>query len=274
MNAEEHLALAYVGNHPENAARLLEQTDAREAADFLERIPPAMAAAVCGSLGLSSASACAAHLSDDRLTAIAELMPLTAAAALLRRLDADRRTGVLARLGEAERERLQALLAYPENSAGAVADPEVVALTADTTSEAARRQLEDVPGHLLNYVYVVDRGRVLVGTLNIQELMTARSDVALELVMHRDPVRLDAHADIATVAVHPAWRDFDALPVVDGAGRLVGAIRHRMIRRMGDDTRSSMVGALIGLSEVYWAGLSGIVATLAQAQGQEERDGA
>jgi magnesium transporter len=274
VNADEHLALAYVGNHPENAARLLEQTDPREAADLLERIPPAMAAAVCSSLGLSSASACAVHLSDHRLTAIAELLPLTTAAALLRRVDPDRRTAVLASLGEAKRERLQALLTYPENTAGALADPEVVALSADIPSEVARRQLEDVPGHLLNYVYVVNRERVLVGTLNIQELMAARPTVALELVMQRDPVRLDAHADVTTVAVHPAWRDFDALPVVDGAGRLVGAIRHRMIRRMSEDTRSSMVGALIGLSEVYWAGLSGIVATLAQAQAQEDPDGA
>jgi predicted transcriptional regulator len=84
----------------------------------------------------------------------------------------------------------------------------------------------------------------------------------LSAVMQRNPVRLDARADVPTVAAHPAWRDFDALPVVDDAGRLVGAIRHKTIRQMGRESRPPMMATLVGLSELYWTGLAGILSSL------------
>jgi CBS-domain-containing membrane protein len=94
------------------------------------------------------------------------------------------------------------------------------------------------------------------------ELMAARPKEMLSAVMRRDLVSVDAHLDVATLAVHPAWRDLDALPVVDSAGRLIGAIRHKTIRRTSGHNPRLMVTTIVGLSELYWAGLSGMLATL------------
>lgn len=270
MSAEERLALAFVADHPDDAARLIERSRPADAAALLERIPAAMAARIFRTLGPSTAAACAAETGDDRLAAIVEALPLDAASMILRPLDSDRRDVILALVDEERRGRLSGLLAFPENTAGAVADPDVVALTADTTAEDARRQLREIPGHLLTYLYVVTRDRRLAGALNIRELMAAAPRQTLAAVMHSDPVRLEAGTDIATVAVHPAWRDFDALPVVDSSGRLVGAIRHKTIRRMGAETVHPVVATIVGLSELYWSGLSGMLTSLAPAQPQPE----
>ena len=108
--------------------------------------------------------------------------------------------------------------------------------------------------------------------LAIPELMAARPKEALAAVMRRDLVRLDGRADLATVAVHPAWRDFDALPVVDAAGRLLGAIRHKTIRQMTFGDGRPMMATLVGLSELYWAGLSGMLASLAPPAPRAEED--
>lgn len=272
MRAEERLALAFVGEHAEDAARLLEQVSPADAAAFLARIPPAMAATVCSALGPSTAAACAAELSDVRLAAIVEGMPLDVASAMLRRVAVARVAVILQLVGPERRERLRSLLEYPENTAGALADPEVVALPVDVPAEEARRQLRDVPGHLLNYVYVLERDRKLAGTLNIQELMAAPAKKTLAAVMQKDPVRLDANADIATVAAHAAWRDFDALPVVDTGGKLIGAIRHKVIRRMSGENAQTVVATLVGLSEMYWAGLSGIIVSLAPSPPKQEEE--
>lgn len=275
MSAEERLALAFVAEHPEDAARLIERAHPADAAALLGRIPPAMAAEAFKTLGPSAAAACASELDEHRLGAIIEALPLDVASAILRRATPARRDNILAAADEERGARLRSLLAFAENTAGAAADPDVVALVTDTTAEDARRQLREVPGHLLTYLYIVTRDRTLAGALNIGELMAAAPKQTLAGVMHVDPVRLDANTDIATVTAHPAWRDFDALPVVDSAGKLVGAIRHKTIRRMSLEGEHPVVATIVGLSELYWTGLSGMLASLAPAQTEveDENDG-
>ena len=273
MSAAEGLALAFVDEHPADAARILDAAPPTDAAETLAGLPPAVAAEVFRALAPSPAAACAAALNDDTLAAIIEALPLDAAGAAMRGVDASRRDDVLARLAGERRDQLRILLSYPEQSTGALADPLVLAVTDDITVAEAQRQLRGSQQHLFYYVYVVTRDRTLVGALAVPELMAARPKAPVAGVMERDLVRLDAHSDIATAAVHPAWRDMDALPVVDSAGRLIGAIRHRTIRRMALDSGQPVLTTLVGLSELYWAGLSGILASLAPAHPPSKEQG-
>jgi Mg/Co/Ni transporter MgtE len=257
------VALAFAAEHPEEAARLLEQGDPAELAAVLARLPPEVAADVYGALGPSPAAAVAAALDERVLGAIVEAMPMDVAAATLRRVGADRAGGVLARVSAERRARLSALLSFREDSAGALADPLVLTLRDDTTVAEAQLQLRGSQHHLFFYVYVVAGDGRIVGTLALPELMEAQPSEALGSVMRRDLVALDASTDRATLAAHPAWRDFDALPVVDAGGRLIGAIRHKTIRQLGSDPGRPMMNTIVSLSELYWVGLSGILASFA-----------
>lgn len=266
MRADERLALTFLHDHPADAARLLDSAMPADAAAILAEAPAPAGAALFRSLAPSAAAACAAALDDGALAAIISALPLDAAAAAMRSVEPDRRDRVLDRLPEETHGQLRLLLSYPERSAGAISDPLVLALPDDITVGEAQHQLRDSHQHLFHDVYVVTRDRVLVGVLSVPELMTAPPKAPLAHVLRRDPIRLDAHTDVATVAAHPAWHDVDALPVVDSTGRLVGAIRHRTIRRLSRDSERPMLAALVGLSELYWAGLSGILTSLAPAQ--------
>ncbi|MGE0159942.1 MAG: CBS domain-containing protein [Gemmatimonadales bacterium] len=263
MDAHEEVARAFLANHPEEAARELERADPTEAASLLAALAPAVAAEVWRAMGPSYAAACAAVLGDDALAAIVDWLPPDRGGDVLRRLDEAKRRSILELLDEETRGRLGGKLSYEEHSAGALADPLVPALPEDVTVAEALLQLRRSRSHVLHYLYVVSRDRELVGALTLPDLMIAQPSDTLGSVMHRGLVRLDAHTDLAAVAAHPAWSDHDALPVVDGAGRLVGAIRHRSIRRLGAPAPRALVATLVGLSEVYWAGLSGILASFA-----------
>lgn len=260
MSATERVALAFLRDHPEDAAKLLERASPADVAAVLASVPADDGAEVLRSLGPTAAHDSAAALSDDALTVIIEKLPLDAAGSVLRRMGVDRRAVLLAALDQERRERLDAALTFPDNSAGSLADPVVLALPDDITVGDAQKAVRTAHPTTPD-VYVVTRERVLVGVLSIQDLMAARPKEPLQAVMLPNPVRLDAGADLATVAVHPAWREFDALPVVDGAGRLVGGIQHRAVRRLNPDRGGPMIAALVGLSELYWASLSGIIAS-------------
>jgi magnesium transporter len=272
VSAEERVALAFAEEHPLDSARLLERIDPGSTAALLARLPASVAASVLRQLAPSAATACVSALPDDALAALVEVLPLDAAASTLRSTDDERRERLLSLLRTEQRNHLSELLAHGEHTAGALADPLVLALPDDLTVAAAQEQLRGSRQHLFYYVYVVTRERTLIGVLALPELMAAPAHDTLALVMHRNVVSLDARTNLVTVAVHPAWRDFDALPVVDSSGKLLGAIRHKAIRQMSGRARAPMMATLVGLSELYWSGLSGILASLAPAQNRAQED--
>jgi Mg/Co/Ni transporter MgtE len=277
VSADERLAEAFVAAHPEDAARLLERVTPADAAVVLSHVKVEDAADVFGALAPSAAATCAAVLEDDRLAAIIGALPQDAAGLAMRRVEPARRDRILALLPDDRSAALRGGLHFPDSSAGAIADPLVMSLPEDITVAEAQRQLKGSP-NVYYYLYIVSRQGALVGTLAISELMTARPKQPIASVMKTQLTKLDAHTDIATVAAHPAWRDFDALPVVDSSGRLIGAVRHKTIRHLATVSGRPMVDTIVQLSELYWAGLSGILASLtpsatqSSAPNQEDTD--
>lgn len=271
MGPDERLALGFMEAHPDGAARLLERAGSAEAAALLAEVPVRVAAGVLRLLAPAALAGCAAALPLERLADIVAELPLDAAAGVMHRLEPARREAVLTRLPVTAETPLRRLLAYGAHTAGALADPLVLSLPEDLTVAEAQRGL---PGgreeHLFFYIYVVARDGTLVGVLDLPELMRARPQDTLAAAMHRDPIRVEAESSFVTLSAHPAWQDLDALPVVDAHGRLVGAVRHKVVRRleveMGLRARNeSMVATLVGLSELYWAGLAGMFPRVAAA---------
>ena len=270
MRPDERLALGFMEAHPDGAARLLERTEPAEAAALLGEVPAGVAAGVLRLLSPAAVAGCAAAMPVERLAAIVSELPLDAAAAVMHRLAPERRDAVLTRLPVTAEAPLRRLLAYAPYTAGAVADPLALALPEDLTVAEAQRRLRGRGEHLLYYLYVVSRDQTLVGVLDLPELMSARPKDTLAATMRRNPIRLEVDTGFATLVAHPAWQHLDALPVVDGQSRLVGAIRHMVVRRLeaelGLRARSeSVVATLVGLSELYWAGLAGMFPRVAMA---------
>jgi magnesium transporter len=241
-------------------------------AEILGSLPVKLSASVYQLLAPSSAAACSMALGDDDFARIVEAVPLDVAGVAMRRIDVSRREAVLDRLREPRREQVRSILSYGPNTAAALADPLALALPDDITVDEAQRQLRESEHHLFYHVFVVGRDRALHGTLAIPDVVRARPQQMLRDIMQRDPVALHAHMDLATVAAHPAWREADALPVVDAARKFIGAIRHRMIRQITLDPTRPMVDTIVGLSELYWGGLSNILASLTPTATRPEED--
>jgi magnesium transporter len=272
MSVDERLALAFIASHPLDAARLLDRAEPKQAADILATLPASLAASVYQLLAPPAAAACSAELGDEGFAHIVEELPLDVAGVAMRRIDSSRCAAVLELLPEPRREQVRSILSYGPNTAATLADPLALALPNDITVDEAQRQLRDSEHHLFYHVFVVGRDRTLHGTIAIPELVRARPQQMLRDVMQRDPVSLHAHMDLATVAAHPAWREADALPVVDAARKFIGAIRHRMIRQIAVEPTRPMVDTIVGLSELYWAGLSNILASLTPTAANPEED--
>jgi magnesium transporter len=101
---------------------------------------------------------------------------------------------------------------------------EVPAFARDTTAGAARAALAGRRYDCVDIVLVTDAARRVVGVLPIGEVLALESDATLSAAMLRDFPSVHGHIDQEHVASAALEHGLTAIPVVDGAGGLVGVV--------------------------------------------------
>lgn len=264
MTADLSVCRAFADAHPLDAARVFEQLPPADAAALLDMMPPATAAAVFGRMTPTAAAEHLLALRPDRSAALLHDLPTDTAAALLRQVAEPDRARLLDTSHGEEMAHLRRILRFPDGSAGSLMDPRALAVADDISSGEAMARIRRSPGHMLAYIYVVDRAHRLVGVLDLRELMLARPVDPVSSAMRTPVVSLSAYSGRSAIVSHPGWRSFHALPVVDDDGRLVGAIRYQTFRRLEDEARhpprqGGGVATVFALGELYWLSLSGLL---------------
>lgn len=271
MGLQRELAERLVRRHPARAAAALEPLGAPTAAAWMARLDAPDAGSLLPRLAPALAARVLAAWPARVAAAVLATRDLDVAVRLLRRLDESSRGPVLAALPQRTARAATTLLGFAEGSAGALMDPDVLALPEDLTVREARRRLRESPELIRYNLYVVDREQRLVGVLTLRELWNARPGTRLADVMVRDPFRLHARDDRLGVAAHPAWREVHALPVVDDAGAYLGAVRYRTLRMLegalhGGD--ADEVHTSDALADLFAAGAAGLLEAVAGGRGR------
>ena len=267
MSLERRLAEAFLEEHPPEAALALERLPAEQRAAVV-RGAPAEASRALREMVAPAAAECLSRLTAGEAAPVLERLAPDVAIPLLRRMPADTAERVIAGLPADRKESLRRVLQHPEGTAGALMDPAVLAFPDDITVAEARVRLRREPHGLLHYLFVVDRTGLLVGVLDIPELMRARSRDGIRTVMHGDVAHLPAWTPASAVRAHPGWRTFHAMPVTDEDGRFVGAIRYQTLRRLEQDAGAGRAAqratiAVGALGELFHLGMAGFVEGLA-----------
>jgi Mg/Co/Ni transporter MgtE len=194
-------------------------------------------------------------LDDERLADVLEEMPEDEQVALLSGLEDERAADVLeamapddaadllGELPEAEQQRLlelmepeeaapvRSLLRYDDDTAGGLMTPEPVVLPPNATvAEAlARVRHSELSPALAAQVYVVrppfdtPTGRYL-GTAHFQRMLREPPSALISSIVDTDIDPLAPDCPLGEVTRHLATYNLVAVPVVDGEGRLLGAV--------------------------------------------------
>jgi magnesium transporter len=274
MSLERSLADALLGAHPDRAADVLEQAGPDAGAQTAGRLSAERFAPVLGRMPPQSGIAILQALPDDRIAAVLGEIELDRAARFARRLPAERLPVVLERLPDGTAASLKSLLRFPENTAGALMDPDVLAVSENRTAREALAQVREHAEQARYNLYVVDARHALVGALNLRELLLARPGARIADLMVRNPARLPASADVGAIVAHPGWREVHALPVVDESDAYLGAIRYRTLRALEEalfrhGRRDGDVRTALG--ELLSVGVGGVLEALGAARDPELR---
>ncbi|BCT92823.1 magnesium transporter MgtE [Lysobacter helvus] len=218
--------------------RLVNTLSPAEIGNLLESLPPAKRTIVWGLVDAEDDGEVLVHVGDDvRESLLAEMDPDEIVAAV-EDLDIDDLADlvedlpdtvideVLKSMDRENRERLEQVLSYDEDTAGRLMNPDVVTVRTDTTVDVVLRYLRlrgELPDHT-DHLYVVSRRHQYLGRIALQSLLTHEANTPInQLIDDEQPaIGVDESAD--EVARQFSDHDWISAPVVDDNNILLGRI--------------------------------------------------
>lgn len=212
--------------HPAEIADLLESLPPAERNVVWELVDPASDGEVLVQLNEEVRAKLVGGMDVQELVAATDGMDLDDLADLVPDLPEAVTRQVIQSMDQKDRERLRSVMAYDEDSAGGLMDPDVVTVRPDVTLEVVLRYLR-MRGELpagTDALYVVNRYDRYVGYLFLSSLLTAPPSRTVAELMDSSVEGVLASTGARDVANLFEVRDLVTAPVIDPDGRLLGRI--------------------------------------------------
>jgi magnesium transporter len=199
---------------PDHREAVFETIDEEVAAHALEEVDPKLQSAIVQSLD------------SDRAADIVEEMDPDAAADLLADLPAETSENILEEMQPAEREDVEELLEYGENTAAGRMTKDFLSFSPHATVEDAIEALREFDGgkETLYTLYLVDHDDKLVGAVPLSNIVLAEQDTQLADLRDEQTISCPAQANEQEAAELFDKYNLLILPVVDGYQKLLGII--------------------------------------------------
>jgi magnesium transporter len=212
----------------------------------LEALAPHAAAREIERLGAREGGALLAALPDPAVRAVVAALPPTRAAHILAAVEPDARERVLGALPAVLRAEVLAQLEHAPDTAGALMDPRITAFRADMTVADALRRMRTFREKEFDAIYLTDGAGKLTCSVPLAEIVTADPAAQLDDLSRVPAVSVAAQATREEIVAATSGLRASALPVVDGAGRLIGVLRHSTLVSTNAEVATAGLQTMVG----------------------------
>ena len=218
--------------------RLVNSLSPAEIGNLLESLPVAQRGIVWGLVDPDDDGEVLVHVGDDvRESLLAEMDPDEIIAAV-EDLDIDDLAElagdlpdtvieeVLKSMDRENRERLEQVLSYDEDTAGRLMNPDVITVRTDVTVDVVLRYLRlrgEIPEHT-DHLFVVSRRHQYLGRVSIASLLTHDTSTPINALIDDEQPAIAVGTPANEVASQFSDHDWISAPVVDGNNILLGRI--------------------------------------------------
>jgi magnesium transporter len=211
----------------------------------------------------SAAARILGSLDDEPALALLTAAGVQATVTVLRYVPEPRRSHLLDGLPTATAVASRVLLGYPDDSVGAWADQDVIALASETRVSDALERVRGGDERKVDQVYAVDQDQRLIGIVDLVELLRVPDSNTLAAVLHKPLAMLTAMTPLTGAATQRGWQQSSVLPVVERDGRLIGVLHRATLARALARSRATTQPAdevtITGvLTRGYWDAASGL----------------
>ena len=207
-------------------ATIMDDMEDEDSLRLFRILPKNMAADVFSNLELDDQQYIINSLSDKEASNIIDNMMSDDAVDLLEEMPANIVKKILANARPDTRADINHLLRYPEDSAGSIMTVEFVDLIETLTVRDAIKRIRRIglDSETVNICYVLNKQRVLVGTVALRYLLIHEADEVIGDFMNDNVISIRTTTDQEEAAQLFKKYDFTTMPVVDNEDRLVGII--------------------------------------------------
>ena len=218
--------------------RLINTLAPAEIGNLLESLPPTKRAVVWGLVDAEDDGEVLLHVGDevresllaemdtDEIVAAVEDLDIDDLADLVEDLPDTVIDEVLKSMDRENRERLEQVLSYAEDTAGRLMNPDVVTVRADVNVDVVLRYLRlrgELPDHT-DHLFVVSRRHQYLGRVSLASLVTHEDTTAINRLIDDEQPAIDVNEGAEEVARQFSDHDWISAPVVDENNILLGRI--------------------------------------------------
>jgi len=211
---------------PPEIANLLESTPPKMRRVLWELMDEAEENQVLQYLGEDVLSDFLESMNTDQLVAAADMLDTDDFADILQQLPTTISDQVLANMNLSDRSRVEAVLSYPEDSAGGLMNTDTITVRPRHALEIVLRYLrlrKELP-EATDALIVVNSRDEYAGMLPLAKLLTSDPSVTVREVMDSETEALPVNMSDTEVARIFSEHDLISAPVVDDKGKLLGRI--------------------------------------------------
>ena len=218
--------------------RLVNTLSPAEIGNLLESLPPGKREVVWGLVDPEDDGEVLVHVGDevreslladmdtDEIVAAVEDLDIDDLADLVEDLPDTVIDEVLKSMDRENRERLEQVLSYPEDTAGRLMNPDVVTVRADVNVDVVLRYLRlrgELPDHT-DHLYVVSRRHQYLGRVSLASLVTHEDSTPINRLLDDEQPAIGVDETSDMVARQFSDHDWISAPVVDDNNILLGRI--------------------------------------------------
>ena len=233
---------------PQSIAQLLESSPPKIRQVLWKLIDSQVEGEVLQELPDEVQSQILATMDTEEMVAAMEGLDADDVADILQHLPERVMAEVLSAMSETDRQRVEGVLAYDEETAGGLMDTDTISVRPNLTLDVVLRYLrrhEQLPESTDN-LFVVNRKDQYIGLLPLSRLLTSDPSVTVREVMNTDVDPIPADLSDTEVARLFTKYDWITAPVVDDNYRLLGRITIDdvvdVIREEADHSLMSLAG--------------------------------
>ncbi len=274
--------------------RLVNTLSPAEIGNLLESLPPGQRTVVWGLVDAEDDGEVLLHVGDevregliadmdpDEIVAAVEDLDIDDLADLVGDLPHTVIDEVLKSMDRENRDRLEQVLSYDEDTAGRLMNPDVVTVRADTTVDVVLRYLRlrgELPDHT-DLLYVVSRRHQYLGRIQLQSLLTYEPNTPINQLLDDEQPSIGVDTPAEEVARQFSDRDWISAPVVDDNNILLGRItiddvvdiireqaEHQALGAAGLDEEGDLFSPVSRAvkGRIFWLGINLVTAFLASS---------
>lgn len=262
MDSNKTVIEHFIEKHPFSAAKKLEALQDNEVAEFLQELSIVRASKLLSLMNFAKSTACFLALPHSTKIEIMQNGDAAWVESILRLMEDEVREDLLSKIPRGKSTEIKRRLAQAPNSVGVFMFP-AVTLGRTMSSKTALEVIKRNKAYFDSEIFIVTLEGVLEGLVTLKALILAEPSDSMEELMISNPPKFLSDTPVKNILDHPAWLDYDSIPVIDNEERLLGALSYTSAKQLRFISSKPQTKEIIktgaALGELYLIGISGIL---------------